>query len=122
MAMNAGDTGCTSGLAQVIYNYRTGDSAAGFSSPLSSSQATALKHDCYQLALSIVSYLQAHAEVSITVPVSAMPASACDSPARSCPSLGPTLTVSCGSVSNGIAESRASPPRRIACGRFFERR
>ncbi len=71
MAMNAGDTGCTSGLAQVIYNYRTGDSAAGFSSPLSSSQATALKHDCYQLALSIVSYLQAHAEVSITVPIDA---------------------------------------------------
>lgn len=67
MAMNAGDASCSSGLAQVIYNYRTGDSAAGFSSPLSSSQATALKHDCYQLALSIVSYLQAHTEVNITV-------------------------------------------------------
>lgn len=71
MAMNAGDTGCTSGLSQVIYNYRTGDSAAGFSSPLSAGQATALKHDCYQLALSIVSYIQAHAEVNITVPIDA---------------------------------------------------
>ncbi len=72
MAMNAGDATCSSGLAQVIYNYRTGDSATGFSSPLSAAQSTALKHDCYQLALSIVSYLQGHAEVSVTIPADAL--------------------------------------------------
>ena len=71
MSMNAGDAGCTSGLSQVVYNYRTGDPSTGFSSPLSAAQTTALKHDCYQLSLAIVTYIQGHAEVSVTVPADA---------------------------------------------------
>lgn len=71
MAMNAGDATCTSGLAQVIYNYLSGDASCGFSSPLSDAQTTALKHLAYRLAQSTVTYVQAHAEVNITVPADA---------------------------------------------------
>ena len=71
MSMNAGTAACTTGLAQFIYNYRVGDPSSGFSSPLSAAQTTALKHDCYEFALAIVTYIQGNATVNITVPADA---------------------------------------------------
>ena len=71
MALASGNAACTTGLSATIYNYLTGDSTAGLSASPTAAQPAALKALCYNLALAVVTHIQAHAEVSITVPIDA---------------------------------------------------
>ena len=67
MAMNAGNSGCTSGLSQRVYDYLIADARNGFSSPMSSEQSDAVKALCYAVARGVVDEIQANAVVSTTV-------------------------------------------------------
>lgn len=68
MALNAGNTACSSGLSQRIYNELTGASGNGFSGTLSAAQTDAVKAICYAVAKAVVDEVAANAAVSVTVP------------------------------------------------------
>lgn len=67
MALNAGNSACTSGLSQRVYDYLIADARNGFSSPMSSGQTDAVKALCYAIARGVVDEIQADAVVSTTV-------------------------------------------------------
>jgi len=69
MGMNAGDSGCTTGLSGGIYTYLTGDSRNGFSSPMTAAQSDAVKALCYAIARGVVAEVNAAGECSVTVSV-----------------------------------------------------
>ncbi len=59
MAIDAGDSGCTSGLSGSIYSSWSGDAASGFSSPLGADQTATVKAQCYRWAQAIASAVNA---------------------------------------------------------------
>ena len=67
MALAAGNSGCTSGLSQRIYDYLVADSRNGFSSPMSAAQSDAVKALCYAVARAVVDEIVANAAVTVTV-------------------------------------------------------
>ncbi len=67
MAMNAGNSGCTTGLSSRIYDYLIADSRNGFSSPLTSGQSDAVKALCYAIARGVVDEVNADGACAITV-------------------------------------------------------
>lgn len=66
MALNAGDSGCTSGMSKTLYDYLTGDARNGFSSPMSAAQSDAVKALCYAVARAVVYEMTANAVVNVT--------------------------------------------------------
>lgn len=68
MALAAGNSGCTSGLSQRIYDYLVADSRNGFSSPMSAAQSDAVKALCYAVARAVVDEIVANAAVTVTAP------------------------------------------------------
>lgn len=71
MALDAGNSACSTGLSKRIYDALLAAPASGFSSPLSSAQEDALKAISHSVATSVVAEIQANAVVSITVPAGA---------------------------------------------------
>jgi hypothetical protein len=63
MAMNKGNSACTEGLSQRIFDQWSVDPAAGFSSPLSGPQTSMLKTLCWAVAKAVVEEIQDNAEV-----------------------------------------------------------
>lgn len=80
MSMDAGDSGCTTGLSGRIYTYLTGDSRNGFSSPMSSAQSDAVKALCYAVARGVVAEVNANGACSVTVSVDQLAAGVPASP------------------------------------------
>lgn len=66
MALNAGNTACSTGLSKRIYDAWTSAAANGFSSPLTSGQTDAVKALCYAIASAVVAEIQANAVVNVT--------------------------------------------------------
>lgn len=66
MALNAGDAGCTSGMAQRIYNALIGGVNTGFSGTLTTAQENSLKALAYGIAAGVVAEIQSNASVSVT--------------------------------------------------------
>jgi len=71
MALNAGDAGCTSGLALRIYNAIIGGTNTGFSASLTTDQENAIKALCYGIASGVVAEIQTNASVTATAPIDA---------------------------------------------------
>lgn len=71
MALDAGNSACTTGLSKRIYDALLAAPGSGFSSPLSTAQEDALKAIAHSVATSVVAEIQANAIVSITVPAGA---------------------------------------------------
>ena len=71
MALNAGDAGCTSGLALRIYNAIIGGTNTGFSGTLTTDQTNAIKALCYGIAVGVVGEIQTNAAVTATAPIDA---------------------------------------------------
>jgi hypothetical protein len=63
MAMNKGDADCTSGLSKRIFDNLTGDSRAGFVSPLAGAALGSVKALCWATAQAVVDEIQANARV-----------------------------------------------------------
>jgi hypothetical protein len=57
MALDAGNSACTTGLSGALYTAWTGDATNGFSSPLTTGQTAVVKSLCYQWAVSIAARL-----------------------------------------------------------------
>lgn len=66
MALNAGNTACSSGLSKRIYDAWTSAADAGLSSPLTAAQTNAVKALCYAIATAVVAEIQANAVVNVT--------------------------------------------------------
>jgi hypothetical protein len=64
MALNAGNSACTTGLSKRIYDQWSADPSAGFSSSLTTAQQNSLKSLCWAVAKSVVDEIQANAQVS----------------------------------------------------------
>ncbi len=64
MALNKGNSACTTGLSKRIYDQWSADPAAGFSSPMTGTQQNMLKTLCWAVAQGIVDEIQANAAVS----------------------------------------------------------
>lgn len=64
MALNKGNSTCTTGLSKRIYDQWSTDSAAGFTSPMSPTQQNMLKTLCWAVAQSVVDEIQANARVT----------------------------------------------------------
>lgn len=71
MALNAGDAGCTSGLALRIYNAIIGGTNTGFSGTLTTAQENSIKALCYGIASGVVAEIQSNASVTATAPIDA---------------------------------------------------
>lgn len=71
MALDAGDSGCTTGLSHLIYDSLTSDTRSGFSSPMTTAQSNSVKALAYSIAATVVAHLAANAEVKVTVPANA---------------------------------------------------
>jgi hypothetical protein len=67
MALNKGDSDCTTGLSKRIYNHWLADARNGFSSPLSAAQQDTLKSLCWAVAQAVVEEIQANADVHLTI-------------------------------------------------------
>lgn len=65
--LNAGDSGCTTGLSKRIYDYWLADSRSGFASPMTPTQEDMLKSLCWAIARGVVGEIQANASVSVTI-------------------------------------------------------
>lgn len=61
MALNAGNSACTSGLSGRIYDQWVADVTAGFSSPLTTPQQNMIKAQCWAVAQSVVNEFNANA-------------------------------------------------------------
>ena len=66
MALNAGNTACTTGLSARIYNALTSSADNGFSSPMTAAQTNSVKALCYAIATGVVAEIQANAAVNVT--------------------------------------------------------
>ena len=67
MALNAGNSACSTGLSARIYTYWTGDARSGFVSPLTGAPDDAVKALCYAVARAMVDEIQANAVVTTTI-------------------------------------------------------
>ena len=67
MALNAGNSACSTGLSARIYTYWTGDARSGFVSPLTGAPDDAVKALCYAVARAVVDEITANASVTTTV-------------------------------------------------------
>lgn len=66
MALNAGNSTCTTGLSKRIFDFWTADSRAGFVSPLSGAALDCVHAMCYAVARAVVAEVQANAAVTGT--------------------------------------------------------
>jgi hypothetical protein len=80
MALDPGNSACTTGLSKRIYDALVAAPSSGFSSPLAAAQIDALKAIAHSVATSVVDEITANAVVSITVPAGAFGASIPPSP------------------------------------------
>lgn len=71
MALNGGNSACTSGLSKRIYDAFLAAPDSGFSTPLSTAQQDALKAIAFSVATSVVAEIQANAVVSLTIAANA---------------------------------------------------
>ena len=66
MALNAGDSGCTTGLSKRIFDAWTGDTSNnGFVSPLTGAAEASVKSLCYAIAQAVVAEIQADAVATV---------------------------------------------------------
>ena len=66
MALQAGDAGCTTGMALRIYNAIIGGTNTGFSGSMTTAQTDSIKALCYGIAVGVVAEIQSNASVSVT--------------------------------------------------------
>lgn len=66
MALNAGNSDCTTGLSKRVYDYLVADSRNGFSSSMSAAQTDAVKALCYAVARGVVDEITTNAVVTVT--------------------------------------------------------
>jgi len=71
MALQVGDTACTSGMALRIYSAIIGGVNTGFSATLTTDQENAIKALCYGIAVGVVGEIQTNAAVTATAPIDA---------------------------------------------------
>jgi hypothetical protein len=67
MAVNAGNSDCTSGLAKRIYDFWVADSRSGLVSPLTGDAQGSVRAMCYAIARAVAAEIAANAEVTTTV-------------------------------------------------------
>lgn len=72
MALNAGNSACSTGLSKRVYDYLIADSRNGFSASMTSAQTDAVKALCYAIARGVVDEIQADAVVSTTIAAGAI--------------------------------------------------
>lgn len=71
MALQVGDSNCTSGLSLRIYNAIIGGTNTGFSGSMTTAQTDSIKALCYGIAVGVVAEIQSNASVSVTAPIDA---------------------------------------------------
>lgn len=65
MALLAGDSACSTGLAKAIYDGLVGDAACGFSSPMSAGQTAIVKAISYRVAVAVVTHLTTNGVITV---------------------------------------------------------
>lgn len=71
MALQVGDSNCTSGLSLRIYSAIIGGTNTGFSGSMTTAQTDSIKALCYGIAVGVVAEIQSNASVSVTAPIDA---------------------------------------------------
>ena len=71
MALQVGDTACSSGMAQRIYLAIIGGVSTGFSGTLTTDQTNAIKALCYGIAVGVVGEIQTNSSVTVTAGIDA---------------------------------------------------
>lgn len=66
MALNTGNSDCTTGMSKTVYDYLIGDARNGFSGTMTSAQDDAVKAICYAIARAVVYEMQTNAVVNVT--------------------------------------------------------
>lgn len=69
MALQVGNTACSSGMSQRIYNAIVGGVNTGFSGTLTTDQENAIKALAYGIAAGVVAEFQTNAAVSVTAQI-----------------------------------------------------
>ncbi len=71
MALQVGDTACSSGMAQRICLAIIGGVSTGFSGTLTTDQTNAIKALCYGIAVGVVGEIQTNSSVTVTAGIDA---------------------------------------------------